>query len=354
MGDNAAHAGFVSALGARYDGHPGLDHVDIGSVGCWGEWNTACITGPESVIDVYAPQSQAERDAIAGAFETLIDDYVAAFPDTPVVMLGIGSEQNELTSIMAYATQRGTGWRVDCWGDWDMGGAAWSHQDSIYPDMIEHVSALFPGFVDVWQHAPVQLEVCYTMPQWVDRGYSATPPDGEAYRTFQWGLEQHASVLNAKRTDIPDQYVAAFDAMLQRNGYRFVIDAFHHDSTVAAGAYLTLASSWSNLGVAPTYIRRTLAYRLRGPARTVSFDSAADIRTWLPGSWTVSETFTVPADVPAGTYAVEVAILDRAGTDPVWVPLDPIYLGIAGRGTDGLHTRADLIRNTIPLSGKGA
>ena len=22
-----------------------IDHVDIGSVGCWGEWNTACCVG---------------------------------------------------------------------------------------------------------------------------------------------------------------------------------------------------------------------------------------------------------------------------------------------------------------------
>ena len=66
----AEHERFVSALGARYDDHPGLDHVDIGSVGCWGEWNTACLPDGAGIIDVYGPANDAERDEIAAALES--------------------------------------------------------------------------------------------------------------------------------------------------------------------------------------------------------------------------------------------------------------------------------------------
>ena len=41
------HERLLRAFGERYAGRPEIDHVDIGSVGCWGEWNTACCTGAE-------------------------------------------------------------------------------------------------------------------------------------------------------------------------------------------------------------------------------------------------------------------------------------------------------------------
>ena len=55
------HARLIEALARRYDGHPAVDHVDIGTVGCWGEWNTACLSGVESIVEVYAPSGQKER-----------------------------------------------------------------------------------------------------------------------------------------------------------------------------------------------------------------------------------------------------------------------------------------------------
>ena len=34
------HQQLLERIAARYDGHPILDHVDIGTVGCWGESGT--------------------------------------------------------------------------------------------------------------------------------------------------------------------------------------------------------------------------------------------------------------------------------------------------------------------------
>lgn len=307
--------------------------------GLLGEWNTACVIGVESIIDIYNPANQTARNTIARAFEELINDYVKAFPDTPVVMLGIGSENNELTGVMAHAAAQGAGWRVDCWGDWDMGGTRWSHQTTIYPDMEKYVTAAYPGFADVWKHAPVQLEICYTMEAWAGSAhrYSIDAPDGKAYKSFQWAKDKHASVLNFKRGKIPSQYVSAMNDLLRVNGYRFAIDSFENDSAVAPGHTLHFTSHWSNLGVAPMYVRRPLTYRLRSASNTVAFESTADVRTWLPGSWTVKDEFTLPRDTSPETYAVEVAILDRAGTNPTWTPLPPIRLGIAGRRDDGWY-----------------
>ena len=130
-------------------------------------------------------------------------------------------------------------------------------------------------------------------------------------------------MLNAKFTDIPADYVTAIDELLVHNGYRFVLDSLNHASVVSAGGQLTLRATWSNLGVAPYYHRRAVSYRLSGAGGTAIFESGADIRTWLPGSWDQVDSFTLPTDLPAGSYAVKVALLDRAGTAPDTPALSP-------------------------------
>ncbi len=243
---------------------------------------------------------------------------------------------------MVHASQGGAGWRVDCWGDWGIFGPNWNHHEDSYPAMITNATNAYPAFADTGMHAPIQLEVCGTMPGWEGLGWTADAPDGEVHKTFQFALDQHASVLNAKFTDIPSIYTAAIDELLKHNGYRFVVDSFNHFSVVTAGQGTTFVSHWSNLGVAPHYLRRTLSYRLRGTSETAAFASQEDSRTWLPGSWQVSDTVTIPADLPAGTYDLEVALVDRAGTTPSTEPLVPLQLGIEGRGDDGWYAISQL------------
>ncbi len=336
------HARLVTALANRYDDHPAVDHIDIGPVGCWGEWNTACLTNENSIIEIYDPQNATERQAIATAYQQLIDHYVNSFTTTPTVMLGIGSGGGLELDILLHAITGGAGWRVDCWGDWGIWGSGWNHHEDDYPQMISNATAAYPAFVDVWKNAPIQLEVCGTMPGWHGLNWTTAQPDGEVYKSFQWALQQHASVLNAKWTDIPADYVAALNEMLEQNGYRFVIDSFNHHSTVTAGSSTNFLSSWSNVGVAPSYLRRTLSYRLNNGTDSATSESTQDIRTWLPGSWQVVDTFTVPANLPAGTYDVEVAIVDRAGTTPTTQALPPLQLGITGRGSDGWYAISQL------------
>jgi hypothetical protein len=329
------HARLISALGKRYDGHPAVDHIDIGTVGCWGEWNTACLAGVDSIIDVYEPSGRDERRAIETAFTQLIDHHLSAFSKTPKVMLGLDPDG---ASILAHATRGGAGWRVDCWGDWGMWGGSWSHQGKLYPSTIAAAVDADPGFLSAWKRAPVQLEICGTLERWNELGWTAAKPDGEVYKTFQWALRQHASVLNAKSKPVPAGYVAAIDELLQRVGYRFVVDELNHQQTVKAGASTTITTGWSNLGVAPAYLPRTLAYRLRGNSRSVVFPSTGDTRGWLPGTWITRDTVEIPADLPAGTYEIDLALLDRQGTSPDTEALPPLFLGIAGRRPDGWYT----------------
>lgn len=269
------------------------------------------------------------------ALTQLIEHHLSAFPKTPVVMMGLDAEN---ASILAHATRGGAGWRVDCWGDWGMWGGSWSHQGNLYPSMIAAAVAADPGFLDIWKRAPVQLEVCGTLEQWQELRWTPAKPDGQVHKTFQWALKHHASVLNAKSKPVPADYVAAIDELLKRVGYRFVVDGFNHQQTVEAGTSTTFIAGWSNLGVAPSYLPRTLVYRLRGESRAVVFTSTADTLDWLPGTFVTRDTIAVPADLPPGTYEIDLALLDRKGTSPDTEALPPLFLGIAGRRSDGWYT----------------
>lgn len=337
----------LRALGARYDGHPSLDHVDIGIVGCWGEWNTACFSNTESFCDIFLPDTQAEYQAVFAGFRGIIDAHLDAFPNTPVVALG--GESGILNDATVYAVEHGAGWRVDCWGDWGMWGGSWSHMETLYPAMIANATAIYPGFPEIWRRSPIQLEICGTIPEWLDSyGWSAEPPDGEVYRTFQWALEQHASVLNGKRTEIPAAYVPAIDDLLRANGYRLVVERFNHPGTARAGEEISVTSRWRNDGVAPMYIRRTLDYRLRGASGEAVFESKADVRNWVPGSRDVTDTLLIPANITPGVYAIDVSIQSAPATQPETAPLPSIQLAIAGRRDDGWYEISQITVGSPP------
>ncbi len=84
-----AHLDFIKRLGARYDGHPDIDHVDLGSVGWWGEWHMSQSTN--------APMPTPETQ------KRIVDTYLDAFQDTPLVMLIGGGD------MLKYAVENGAG-----------------------------------------------------------------------------------------------------------------------------------------------------------------------------------------------------------------------------------------------------
>jgi len=64
----------IAAFGARYNGHPDIDHVDIGLVGDYGEWHVTLAALEGSGM----PSAVVRRQ--------YIDWHLEAFPDTPLLM----------------------------------------------------------------------------------------------------------------------------------------------------------------------------------------------------------------------------------------------------------------------------
>ena len=282
-----------------------MDHVDIGSIGHWGEWHST--VGP-------LPTEENWR--------ALIDIYLESFKETPLVMNIDGDE------ALAYAIQHGTGWRADCLGD--MRATApdreWDHMSVAYPQAIEKHKVY-----NVWTTAPVVFETCWNMGHWQDQGWDV---DWILEKAIEW----HISVLNNKSFSVPDEYAAQVAMLQKRMGYRLVLSGLTHQTKVAAGDSLRLTMDWINRGVAPCYVRHPLAVELvpEGGGEPLRVMTDVDITRWLPGRHLVYSSIALPEDIPAGSYKLRLALLDPHRLEPA------IHLAVEGEGCDGWYELSEL------------
>jgi hypothetical protein len=300
-----AHFRLIEELGKRYDGHPDLDYVDIGSVGLWGEWHMSG-TGVEM-----PPLSS--RLAI-------IDAYREAFANTPKVML-IGEGEG-----MVHATSQGCGWRADCLGD--MGGFSsnWNHMENMYPQQIEST-----GSSEAWQRAPVAWETCWDMRKWVKEGW-------DVRAIYDFALSYHGSYVNNKSAPIPEGSRGEVERLLRKLGYRLVLRQLDHDAEAKAGGSLHVTMEWENVGVAPPYRDYRLAFRLTGPkGEETRLATETSIKGWLPGSRSVEETLALPGDLAAGEYGLALAVVDPKTREPA------VRLAIEGRAEDGWYPLSTVV-----------
>jgi hypothetical protein len=292
----------VAEAGTRYDGNPYLDTVDISSVGYWGE-------GWSSYMPAFSHQ------------QALIDIWLDAFKRTPLLM------NFDEPQALAYGTQHGAGWRLDCWGDMRV-----SSSDPYFPaEMLE----IYPqqvvraGIQDVWRKSPVSLETCYTVAGWKERGYDLD------YILAQ-GLRWHVSTANIKSAPIPAEWKGQFEDFQKKMGYRFILRRLEYSKMVKPGAMMPVHLWWLNAGVAPIYGEYDLAMELRSPTKAATIRIPVDVRKWLPGDAVFDGTVYVPDDLPSGAYEVRIAMLDPLTGKPA------IRFAIEGRQGDGWYAMGSI------------
>ena len=270
----------VAAAGERYDGHPDLDSVDISSVGYWGEgWSP------------YMPEFEVQKK--------LVDIWREAFQRTPLLM------NFDQEKALAYGTQQGAGWRLDCWGDMrGTTGAHWCHMLDFYPQQIARA-----GIQDVWQRSPVSLETCWVPGGWKEKGYDLDYIIAQALR---W----HVSSVNIKSSAIPPEWKKAFDEFQKKMGYRFILRRLEYPQVVLAGRMLPLHMWWLNAGVAPVYRPYELALELRSASSSAEIKLPVDVRKWLPGDAAFDSTVYIPESLKPGSYRLRVALLDPRTGQP--------------------------------------
>lgn len=287
----------VTAAGKRYDGNPDLDTVDISSIGYWGEgWSP------------YMPEFRYQK--------ALIDIWLNAFKRTPLLMNF--DQQQALT----YATEHGTGWRLDCWGDMR------THSDDPYfpAEMLDvyPMQIVRAGIQNAWERSPVSLESCWVPGYWKKEGWNV---DDILAQALRW----HVSSVNIKSSAIPPEWKQQFDEFQKKMGYRFVLRRLEYPQTVAPGSMAIVHMWWLNAGVAPIYRKYALAIQLVNDSGSATIPLPVDIRKWLPGDSVYDGTIYVPTSLKPGSYRLRVAMLDPVTDQPT------IQLAIEGRQPDGWY-----------------
>ncbi len=318
----AAHLDFIKRLGAILDGDKDLDHVDIGSVGWWGEWHMS----DASNASMPTPKNQ----------KRIVDAYLTAFSNTPLLMLVNGGE------MLAYATSKGAGWRADSLGDMGTFWKKWSHMRVAYPQWLTDAKVL-----DVWRQAPVAFETGGDMRVWAVARF-------DFRYIFDYALALHASQINNKSASLPKSQKTRQEIrrFLRRLGYRFELIELRHPKQMAPGKMLTLHMRWRNTGSAPCYRRYHLAYRLTdrgGKSRVIS--SAITVERWMPGSVKpftpafmksppvlppgkivdVVDSVPISKNLAPGRYRLALAVVEEDANTPI------VQLGIAGRDPSGWY-----------------
>lgn len=275
------HSSFLRELGRRYDGHPGVEFIDIGSYGHWGEWHTP-NPAPDSVLT------------------QLVDVYSSAFRQTPRLMLTANPK------LLEYALAGGAGVRRDGVGSpWD----AQSWRSKKY--------ASVSGFSDAWKRAPIAFEWFESFRFMTERGWSVDAG-------IEFMLENHVTYVLDNLGAVPDSEKSKFERLARLAGYRFTVKEISHPRKAQRGSAFRIAMTWTNLGVGRMYRRHPLVlYLLDANDRVVHRTlGESDPRSWLPGDHEISESMTPPSDLNPGIYSIAVALLDQSGVPAVAVAVD--------------------------------
>jgi len=276
------HGNFLRALGKRYDGHPRVEFLDIGSYGVWGEWHTS------------HPASVEVRRRI-------VDMYLEAFQRTPLVSMSDDAD------ALAYAIPRGTGFRRD-------GVGSPSHEKRwIGSETYKNV----PGFADAWKHAPVVFE-------WYGNYEYLKTRQWSFDRAVQFMLDNHVTLINDNIGTVPSEEMPKLVKLARLSGYRFVLRELVHARRAPRGGRLRLAMSWSNVGVGRLYREFPLELYLldSGGGVAVRSRAVADARSWLPGDRKCVEELTIPKRLKPGEYAIGLALVDHEGHPAIKLAID--------------------------------
>ena len=271
----AKHGAFIAAMGKRYDGISGVEFLDIGSYGIWGEWHS---THPAPV---------AVRKQI-------VDMYLQAFPKTPLVFMSDDVE------VMGYALAHGAGVRRDGVG------SPWHEQNWIGSPRCADVQ----GMAETWKKAPVVFEWYGDYDYLKSKGWSF-----DAAVNFM--LNNHVSMINDNIGRVPPEAMPQLEKLARLAGYRFVLREVAHEKSVPRGAVLDVTMKWANVGVGKLYRPFELRLSLRNAAgQTVVTNKAnTDPREWLPGERDVAAVVQIPASLDRGDHTLAIALIDPASPE---------------------------------------
>jgi len=273
---------FLTIFAERYEGHPRIDYIDSAYNGAWGEGE----------FDAYMEPHNNERMA---------QFYLDTFKKTPLLSLTNAVQ-------MPYMTERGSGWRADCFGDMTNeayedvpAGRRWNHMYDEYPRL-----GAIAG--EAWRTAPMVFESAWIIGLWHEKKW---PVDW----IIEQGLKYHCSSCMAKSGPVPEEWIEKMEVFSDRMGYRYVMRQFLTQDKVELNEKMSFSVWVENNGVAPVYqpYEFKLLFIQCGQIFTFTIDD--DCRNWLPGDTYIEKSITLPAGLKKGRAELSCIIQNKNASD---------------------------------------
>lgn len=280
---------FVAELGKYLDGRAGLEFIDIGGIGEWGEMHLQRWTPAQLAASGYTPEKYV------AAYRRLIDAYARAFPNTRV-FLNVG----DWATINDYAAIRGVHFRQD---GLNPSGPSADVGRRFYREYSRRGVVcnyeLFAGYEEMQR-----------------RGWGVK-------ETFDKGLEDPISYLHAyiigwgDLQNRPAPVRQALSDVARRIGFRFAPTSIKCNQSVSVaptrGGRLLIESQWENSGVAPCYDSYALRWFLvnaqgQTVAEKISFPTVPTTRWWQNEKIAQTDVFSIPAATAPGEYKLLLAM----------------------------------------------
>ncbi|WP_432875877.1 DUF4832 domain-containing protein [Kribbella sp. CA-245084] len=301
--------------------------VQAGLIGAWGEWYYTQNFGNAGTV---TSTDWANRKAVT-------DKLLSVVPSTRMIQLR--TPKFKRTMYSTTAVQPGAAYN----------GSALSrighHNDCFLasPDdfgTYENPSVEYPYLQADTSYVPMGGETCGSNPP-----RSSCPTATGELAQFHWSFintDYEPTVLNSWNS-------GGCLADISKNlGYRFRLESGTYPATASAGGSLPISFTVHNDGYATPFNPRSLELVLRNTSSgsTYKLAMSSDPRRWTAGtSTTVSQTLTLPTNLPAGSYSLLLNL-----PDPLLSTRPEYSIHLANQGTWDAGTGMNSLLHTLTVS----
>jgi len=335
----ASHFNSTSYNGVSYA--KVIGYVDIGIFGSWGEWNHSSIINSPS-------EFPTGRQATAASLNRIIDAHIKAFPNYPLIANMHVFDGNQFANVQVPPA---TGYYAltvsNAWGklgvkrmNWGRGWEYYVLASTLNNPTVYNGLRFGTEISERWKYAPINGEgPCYTTAEGGNAPFWNLMNEVQTNHMSSLGNGNFCGEQNNPTG------VANLRAALKMAGYRVVVESGSMTTDVKTNQTTNITLNWKNIGNAPVYEFWDVMYELQNRSTNAvvwSTKSSHNLRFWLPQSTAtqVSDNFTIPSSVPAGTYKIVLKVVDQGGYRR------PLPLAIRGRLSDGGYLLRDNVNVT--------